>query len=467
DRAVGAVSQDRLQQMLSRAKRSAQAGNAAAPPGRAAAQLTSARGRPRTFADEPAEPTAHVAPVMRGQSPENPMPGTFAPPSPMPPDMPLPAERSHDPLITSHPSVPQGPHREALTAAGTALATNTQAAERCLASSVRLKIADAEGNSVGSGTIIDARAGEALVLTCGHVFRDSQGKGKILVDMFGPGAPKGVAGQVIGYDLKRDVGLVSFRPGVPVTVARLAPHDYQVKPGDPVLSIGCDNGREPSVRNSHVTSTDKFLPPPNIQVAGQPVEGRSGGGLFTSSGLLIGVCNAADPTDNQGLYAAIGSIHSELARKGLTGMLAQPAPPPPAVMEPLSMAKNMPATDMRSSAPRVVPTSSEDPRGPVGGAQLSASERSVLEKIRASAGDAEVVCIVRPLTDPHSMSEIVVIDRASQDLLRQLASERRAAPPQPPTSLPPQPAGSPAAQPPRADIMGAASNWQQPTTRLR
>ena len=55
-----------------------------------------------------------------------------------------------------------------------------------LEASVRLTIEDRDGFSYGSGTIIDARQGEALVLTCGHIFRDSQGKGKILVDVFGP-----------------------------------------------------------------------------------------------------------------------------------------------------------------------------------------------------------------------------------------------------------------------------------------
>ncbi len=56
---------------------------------------------------------------------------------------------------------------------------------KLLEASVRLTIEDRDGFSYGSGTIIDARQGEALVLTCGHIFRDSQGKGKILVDVFG------------------------------------------------------------------------------------------------------------------------------------------------------------------------------------------------------------------------------------------------------------------------------------------
>src|SRR6185369_6092068 len=56
---------------------------------------------------------------------------------------------------------------------------------RLLAATVRIKIDDGGSQSVGSGTIIDSRSGEALVLTCGHIFRDSGGKRPITVDLFG------------------------------------------------------------------------------------------------------------------------------------------------------------------------------------------------------------------------------------------------------------------------------------------
>ena len=46
-----------------------------------------------------------------------------------------------------------------------------------LAATVRLRVEDAQGRSFGTGTIIDARSGEALVITCGHLFRESKGKG--------------------------------------------------------------------------------------------------------------------------------------------------------------------------------------------------------------------------------------------------------------------------------------------------
>ncbi len=61
-----------------------------------------------------------------------------------------------------------------------------------ISASVRLRVEDPDGRSCGSGTIIDARQGEALILTCGHIFRDSKGKGPIEVDLFTPGARNGL-----------------------------------------------------------------------------------------------------------------------------------------------------------------------------------------------------------------------------------------------------------------------------------
>ena len=89
--------------------------------------------------------------------------------------------------------------------------------QELILASCRLTIEDPQGISHGSGTLIDARQGEALILTCGHIFRDSQGKGRITVDLFGPQAPQKVPARLVGYDLKSDVGLVSIRPGVPTT----------------------------------------------------------------------------------------------------------------------------------------------------------------------------------------------------------------------------------------------------------
>jgi len=61
-----------------------------------------------------------------------------------------------------------------------------------IAVTVRIRIDDPQGRSTGSGTIIDARGGEALIVTCGHLFRESQGKTPILVDIFGSNPVQGL-----------------------------------------------------------------------------------------------------------------------------------------------------------------------------------------------------------------------------------------------------------------------------------
>ncbi len=195
-----------------------------------------------------------------------------------------------------------------------------------LAACVRLKVADRTGNSYGSGTIIDVRNGEALVLTCGHLFRDSDGKGDIRVDLFGPGNPQQVPGRLIGCDLEKDVGLVSIPARTALQAIHVAPPGYTLHKGDPVATIGCSNAAPPTVQSSHVDSIDRFRGPPNFQIAGQPVQGRSGGGVVSADGFVIGVCNAADPEDNEGLYAALASIYKEIDRAKLS-FVYQPATP--------------------------------------------------------------------------------------------------------------------------------------------
>src|SRR6185437_14688733 len=187
----------------------------------------------RMFQAAGAGPKTAKSAVARGQSPDS------------TPRTPFPSTQSGEPLAiaggasqstTIDPFAQPfaAPAQSAPATYASALQAPAQAhadavSRRLLAASVRLKIDDGGSHSVGSGTIIDARSGEALVLTCAYVFRDSEGKGPILIDLFGPGAPQGVPGKLVGYDLKSDVGLVSFRPGVPVVAARIAPASYSVQ----------------------------------------------------------------------------------------------------------------------------------------------------------------------------------------------------------------------------------------------
>ncbi len=191
------------------------------------------------------------------------------------------------------------------------------ASDKLIRASVRLRIEDDKGNSVGSGTVIDARDGEALIITCGHVFRDAAKGGRILVDLFGPGAPQNVAGHLIDYDLQAEVGLIRIETAYPVVAARIAPLGYTVQTGDKVISVGCDGGADATIKETHVTSINRYSGAKNLEVAFQPVQGRSGGGLFTPDGMVVGVCYAADPEANEGLFAALPALCDELDKSGL------------------------------------------------------------------------------------------------------------------------------------------------------
>lgn len=288
-------------------------------------------------------------------------------------------------------------------------------AQDLIASSVRLSIADPQGFSKGSGTLIDSRQGEALVLTCGHIFRDSGGKGEIKVDLFGPGAPQQVPGRLIKYDLKSDVALVSIRPGVPVRVAPVAPLGHRFGKGDRVVTVGCNNGGPATALDTKITAVDKFLGPPNVQVAGLPVEGRSGGGLFSATGHVIGVCNAADPADNEGLYAALPAIHAQLDQVGLAMVYKQRAEPAPNLQ--LAGLPRMPGPAADPFAPTNTAAS---------GRGLNDAERATIAQLERGSDHAEVICIVRSLNNPQAKSEVIMLDRASSAFLQQLSADRQA-----------------------------------------
>lgn len=288
---------------------------------------------------------------------------------------------------------------------------------RALAATVRLRIDDERGHSYGTGTIIDVHKDEALVLTCGHIFRDSGGKGQITVDLFHAQSRGPLTGKLIGYDLKRDVGLVSIRPALHVTPVQLAGVDDRLYSGQPVFSLGCDRGSEPRTMDGRITAIDRYMGPHNLSVSGQPVDGRSGGGLFTVKGILIGVCNAADPQDDEGLYAAAPTIHSILDHSGLGFIYRRDA------------------ARVKQEESTQIPHQPHTPRPTANPAAVSASrdrhDDFLLQALQDRAADAEIICIVRSRDNPQAASRVVVLDQLSDEFRVHLAreiGERRLAP---------------------------------------
>jgi S1-C subfamily serine protease len=294
---------------------------------------------------------------------------------------------------------------------------------KLLSCSVRLTLEDAKSRSHGTGTVIDAREGEALIITCGHLFRDSKGKAPVTVELFemdanGVRMVESVQGSVVSYNLERDVAFVSIRPTHPVCVAVVAPQRTQISRGDRAASVGCSNGEDPTVMATRVTWLDRYQGPPNIETSGAPVIGRSGGGLFNEQGNLVGVCFAADKEGNKGLYAGLQSIHDELSQLGLQELYAKPV-----VSTPPGSAEN----DIRPVGDTVV-------RGQVLGpdaggnvpapAALAPTEQAALEEIVSRAATKNVIIYVQP-TEPGGQVEVITLENASGEFVEELKRRKK------------------------------------------
>ena len=195
-----------------------------------------------------------------------------------------------------------------------------------LQATVRLKIEDGQSTSFGSGTIIDQYGDEALVLTCGHLFRDLTSQAHLTVDVSVAGHLITLPATLVDFQCNEtDIGLIAFRPGHAISVASLLPRGVTLKEQESVASFGCDHGADPSRRDSFISKLNRYIGPPNIEVAKAPVQGRSGGGLFNAQGQLIGVCYAADSELDEGLYSGPEVVYTQLARLGL-GRLYNPTP---------------------------------------------------------------------------------------------------------------------------------------------
>ena len=173
-----------------------------------------------------------------------------------------------------------------------------------------------------------------------------------------------------------------------------------------------------------------------------PLQGRSGGGLLDAAGRVVGVCFAADPTYQRGLYAGLRPIHDLLARCQLTSLVThrdQPSPRRDAIPTAARTPVSPPATRRRSlddfppptvktaSGPPVAqatrPTTPTVPPRSTSGRSRDVSEAAAVQAALAGASGAEVVCIIRSADNPRAASRVVIINRASRKFVADLLGE--------------------------------------------
>ena len=323
-----------------------------------------------------------------------------------------------------------------------------------ITSSVKLRVDADRSHSLGTGTIIDTRRNprsgqqEALILTCGHIFRESQGRGRTEVHLFGDNSTVQVLGNCLYYCLETDLALVAIAPPHPVRAIPIAPPSYQIKPNQQVWSVGCDHGGNPSVRQHDVMSIDKIFAPRfhYVQVSQAPVSGRSGGGLFSSSGYLIGVCSTACPQVNDGHFIPPHVIRYVLDKVNLAHIHQNPSLGEPLQEEPLRVEPPrgaplpLPLAQAPQTPPALAALAPLTPLAPIetvpmataptamaaasarmyaehrGG--MSQIEQATLEEInRQQQEDNEVIVIIRSRTNPEKPSDVIFLNGASDQFL--------------------------------------------------
>jgi hypothetical protein len=273
---------------------------------------------------------------------------------------------------------------------------------------------------------------EALVLTCGHLFRDMLPGSQLTLDLFA-GTPRQVnlVAQLIDFKAdEEDIALLSVRLPVKLEPVPILPRSEAVQKGQGVFTIGCDHGNNPSRHDTKISNVNRYLGAANIEIVGAPAVGRSGGGLFDAQGRLLGVCNAACKEDNEGIYAGIEVVYQQLARIGHAHLFegaGNASSTTASSVGQVSLASN--TTPLQSGAantPDPAPKNStrwpdEDPRldvsqnvAPSPGLELVGSAPT------PSASSSSLVCVLR---DASGQEKVLTIPKPSPALLQAIEQQ--------------------------------------------
>lgn len=463
DRVVGVASYDQLNSRISRVAARYQASNHQPQPKQSPASSTSASHTlqpttPLGFNSHPNAPAKNQPnqPIVRGQSPgSNAMemaPGQAYPMlasvdrsqslgNQLPESQPQQLGRSRSSLN----AVPGDRQHRHVDPVSSSTLSIERAISRAADATVRIKVEESNSLAHGTGTIVAVHGGEALVLTCGHLFRDMLPGSRLTVDLFA-GTPRqvNVIAELIDFKAdKEDIALLTLKLPVPIEPVPMAPRADRLQPGQKVFSFGCDHGNNPTRRDTQISRVNRYLGADNLEIDGAPAVGRSGGGLFDTQGRLVGVCNAACQEDNEGIYAAGEVIYKQMARVGY-GHLFDSTSTASASTEPVRSSPSQAATQLVGLSPDAtkmtwpdedqrlaVSSAAATPANLVGSTSLTreqtdsghglSSARGLESELNpGNKGNSQLVCVLR---DTNGQQQVVTIDQPSQDLLRAIQQQ--------------------------------------------
>ena len=175
---------------------------------------------------------------------------------------------------------------------------------------------------VGTGTIVYSAAGQAMILTCAHVFLDiAMNDAAIEVEVFEKGNVNPYRATLISGDHNSDLALLRIQTTKILPSVRLTQLAPVTEKGQALVSFGCNEGANPTQLDTRLVEINRYEGPEHFVCTTDPKSGRSGGGLFNANGELLGVCSCADRPSKEGLYMAHAAILKFVAELKLQSIL--------------------------------------------------------------------------------------------------------------------------------------------------
>ncbi len=334
-------------------------------------------------------------------------------------------------------------------------AQSTDCNAMAMASTVRIRVAgkstvkDEFLQDVGTGTIVYSVTGQAIVLTCAHLFLNIAVKeATVEVEVFEDGKFVKYPAKLVGGDHDADLAMLRIRTGKIFPAAPLSAKITEFSLGQPMVSFGCNKGEDPTQMDMKLVAINRYDGPPNLVCTIDPSSGRSGGGLFTAKGELVGVCSCANRDEHEGLYAGHGAILdlvrycslSEIVKTDSATVGEDPAMAFQEQMtkpvEPKSPPKNLEAaaTIAKSQTPANIQSSDSAPSGRFTG---ESPDELIEVPVAAEITPKAVPVAVRPtvpgiqsgpeititIDDKSGAKRVIVIPQASPWMLEMLTGE--------------------------------------------
>jgi len=183
------------------------------------------------------------------------------------------------------------------------------AIDDCIDATCRVTAAD---GGRGTGCVFELSQGRVYVLTAAHVVGRSR---RVECEFWRHGHRSNpLAGQVTARDEAADAAIVvlsqtAFR-GILPTATPLAPRDHLLRPGQPVVSVGCAGGSWATGFKGHVLG---YRGADLVFVPG-PANGRSGSAVFDAAGeRIVGLLRARSMDDSHGFATSVQALYRAFA----------------------------------------------------------------------------------------------------------------------------------------------------------